>query len=84
MKISSNQTPNCDVLSNPEKLIIVVGILRIVTAKITGITPAELILRGILESFLPWNLAPPDLFEYWIGILRFADCINVTKKITNT
>ena len=26
------------------------GILRIVTAKITGITPAELILIGILES----------------------------------
>ena len=46
------------------KFKIVRGILKIVDAKITGITDAELSLIGIDESCLPDNFAYPGRFAY--------------------
>ena len=47
-----------------KKFEIVVGKLIRVDAKITGITDALLSLIGILESFLPANVADDGLLEY--------------------
>ena len=62
LKIASNTFLALELLlRNPA---IVVGILISVDAKITGITEAEFNLIGILESFLPLNVAALDLFAY--------------------
>ena len=69
--------------SGEMKAAITLGAVKIELAKITGITPAELILSGKKEAFAIDWVWPPDFPECWTGIFLFDNSMNVTKLIIN-
>ena len=54
------------------KFAIVAGNMMIADAKIGGMTPAWLILRGRCVDCPPYILLPTTRFAYWTGILLWA------------
>ena len=63
---------------------ITAGAIIIDEPKITGITPAELILIGKNEVLLTLAFNAPPVPECWTGIFLIDFSMNVTNTIINT
>ena len=68
-------------LPSPMNAAITLGAVKILLAKITGITPALLILIGKKEAFAIEAVWPPPFPECCTGIFLFANSTNVTNAI---